>query len=320
MNPAIERRYRRVLRWYPRSWRERHGDVMISTLFEVAAAEGRREPRRRDLANLAIAGLAARLGVFLPSSARDVISTAALGFGSVLAVVFFLVHTWSPWAPLDEFAAAVYPSFGPFVNPGVVLYGIWVVALVLGVLGSHRALRFTMIAAFFAPLGLRLANYLQGDVWLGPTATTLGVFTMLALIVLCGTPRRPSGIAISALVASVGSVVVYGAQLTQGRYVDDRWFWSEMAWSYTTAMVVLVGISISIGLGIARRGGTAILVLASTAPWLAIWCIGALKADPWNTLGLTSILLIGVAVVLGGRLAIQRSRGVLQSNPTSARR
>jgi len=93
------------------------------------------------------------------------------------------------WAGLDMYTAAIYPSFGPFVNPGVLVYAIWVGALVLCLLSWHRVLRYVRLAAVIAPLLLRFINRLQGDIWLGPTATTLGFFSPLALCVLIGLHR-----------------------------------------------------------------------------------------------------------------------------------
>lgn len=129
MTASMEQRYRRALRWYPRKWREEQGDVVISTLLDVADGEHRRTPRIPELLNLAATGIATRVGGVLPVGARDAISTAALGSGAVLAVVFLIVHTWSPWAGLNIHLVGAFPTFGPFMNPGVLLYGIWVVGL-----------------------------------------------------------------------------------------------------------------------------------------------------------------------------------------------
>ena len=320
MSAAIEQRYRSALRWYPRSWRDQHGDVVISTLLDVADGERRTVPRRSELLNLAAIGLATRLGILLSAGARDGISTVALGSGAVFAVVFFIFHTWSPWAGLDMYTAVIYPSFGPFVNPGVLVYAIWVGALVLGLLSWHRILRYLLIAAVIAPLLLRLINRLQGDIWLGPTATTLGFFSLLALCVLIGTPRRPDRIAIAAATTSAGLYIVYALEwVPRPYYVADRFFWSEIGWSYSVALVVLVGVIAGICLGIARRPTAALTVLGSVVPWVAIWCIGALRSDLWNSLAVMCLLLVAVGFALACRLAVQRSREAFHSNQAASK-
>ncbi len=47
----LERRYRRLLAFYPRPFRREHGEEMLAVLLE-SAAEGQRWPRLGDSANL----------------------------------------------------------------------------------------------------------------------------------------------------------------------------------------------------------------------------------------------------------------------------
>lgn len=41
-NPRLERRYRRLLAFYPRSYREQHGDDMVGVLMDGAGSDQRR--------------------------------------------------------------------------------------------------------------------------------------------------------------------------------------------------------------------------------------------------------------------------------------
>lgn len=316
MTAAMEQRYRRALRWYPRKWREEQGDVVISTLLDVAAGEDRTTTRLPELLNLAATGIATRIGGVVPTGTRDRISTVALGSGAVLAVVFLIVHTWSPWADLSIDLGGAFPTLGPFANPGVFLYGIWVVGLVFGMLAWHRALQYTMIAAVIVPLILRLVNHLQGDTWPGPATTTLGFFLMLALCVLAGTPARPSRIAVIAAVTLAASYIVYAVNgVPEAHYVDDRYFWSGMAWSYGVVLMIFVGLMAAIFLGIARQRELALLVLGALVPWAIIAYAGAFRSDAWNTLGVTCLVIVAAGIALAGRLAIRRSRqGPLPEN------
>lgn len=316
MSGELEKRYRGALRWYPHGWREQQGDVVISTLLDVADGECRTAPRRGELLNLAAAGIASRVGVYLPARARDQISTVALGTGAVLALVFLVVHTWSPWASWESvYAAANYSGFGPFANPGILVYGIWVVAFVVGLLRKYRVLRYMMHVAVVAPLLLRLINRLQGDFWFGPTATTLVFFSLLALGVLIGTPHRPRRIVTAAGTTLAASCMVFALNgVPRTYFVDDRFFWWAIVWTPGVALVVFAGLIIGIGLGIAKRPETAIVALGSVVPWVAIWSIGALRTDLGSTLAVMSLLLGASGVAFAGRLAIRRSRDALGSS------
>ena len=89
MSADLERRYRRALGWYPRSWREKNADVVAGTLLDVADAEHRTRPRRGELANLAASGISTRLGVLLEPWARNAISTIALARAVAYPLAYF---------------------------------------------------------------------------------------------------------------------------------------------------------------------------------------------------------------------------------------
>lgn len=61
MTGLDERRFRRLLRWYPRAWRRRHGEVVLSTLLDAAEADGRTAPTAAETRRAAAHGTAARL-------------------------------------------------------------------------------------------------------------------------------------------------------------------------------------------------------------------------------------------------------------------
>jgi hypothetical protein len=62
MTTSLERRYRRLLRAYPATYRRRRGDELLATLLE-AAAPGQRYPTLRETLGLLGGGLSARAGV-----------------------------------------------------------------------------------------------------------------------------------------------------------------------------------------------------------------------------------------------------------------
>jgi hypothetical protein len=67
----LERKYRRLLAWYPREFRDENGPEMLAVLMACAAA-GRRRPGLAQAADLIRGGLRMRLFPSVPRSARTV--------------------------------------------------------------------------------------------------------------------------------------------------------------------------------------------------------------------------------------------------------
>jgi hypothetical protein len=305
----MEQRYRRALLWYPRKWQRENADVVVSTLLDMADGAGRSAPRRSELLHLAMSGVAFRVGVFLSSAARDGISTIALGSGAMFAVAFFVVHTWSPWSPPDLRSGPNFQGFGPFVNAGLIIYALWVGAFLFGLVGMQRAVRGVMIVAVVAPTVLGLLNRLQSDIRFGPTSTTLAFFTLLALLVLVGTPRDVQRLSLVALATTVALLAVeVRIGVPASAFLDDRYFWHEAGSLFNVTSLVVIGLFVAIALGIARRGTWAQIVLGSLIPWAGVWCAAAIRVSYWDAFGFLCLLLATAAVSAAGVLAIRRSR------------
>lgn len=60
---SLERRYRSLLRWYPRAWRSSHGEVLLGTLLDAAEAEDRTFPTAAEAWSIRWAGLGERFTV-----------------------------------------------------------------------------------------------------------------------------------------------------------------------------------------------------------------------------------------------------------------
>ncbi|MEU1391619.1 MULTISPECIES: hypothetical protein [unclassified Nonomuraea] len=77
----LERRYRRLLRWYPREHRERHEEEMLNVLM-ATARPGQRHPEPRDVLDLVKGGAAIRVRwAFGPESMtrwRDAVRVVAV--------------------------------------------------------------------------------------------------------------------------------------------------------------------------------------------------------------------------------------------------
>jgi hypothetical protein len=87
--PDLERRYRRLLAWYPSGYRSRHGEEMIGVLI-ASAHEGQRRPQPAEALDLIAGGLRIRLRAALgwrPGQA----SRDALAIFSVCMPVIWLI-------------------------------------------------------------------------------------------------------------------------------------------------------------------------------------------------------------------------------------
>jgi hypothetical protein len=67
----LERAYRRLLAWYPRAFREEHGQEILAVLM-AGAPDGQRRPGLAESADLIRSGLWMRLRPSVPRSARTV--------------------------------------------------------------------------------------------------------------------------------------------------------------------------------------------------------------------------------------------------------
>ncbi|MCW4385550.1 hypothetical protein OH146_07160 [Salinibacterium sp. SYSU T00001] len=311
MSAALEQRYRRALRWYPTRWRERHGEVVLSTLLDGADAEGRATPARGELLNLAVTGVATRGSAVLPTGVRDLISTAALATGTVLAVAFFTVFSWAPWATVTDWEMIARGSFGPFINPGPLVYALWPIALSLFLLRRYAAMRWVLGLAVLVPPLLRLSNWLQGDVWFGPMATTLGMFMLLAAATLLGTPSRGARMLVAiGFATAVASVMLAASGSIQGYVVWERAFW--MLHTSPIEWIVLGMLALAVVLGIARRPSDALFSLTLVGPWAVVVGAAAVRTDPHAAAGLAFYAVVLIAAASLVALAIRRSRDALR--------
>ncbi|WP_238015465.1 hypothetical protein KZZ52_11660 [Dactylosporangium sp. AC04546] len=95
MTDVLARRYRALLRAYPRSYREQRGDELLGTLLD-AAPPGRRRPAAREAVSLLREGFALRAGLgslHTPAAFwRD-----GLHIGALLLLLATLTDAATPW-------------------------------------------------------------------------------------------------------------------------------------------------------------------------------------------------------------------------------
>lgn len=86
MTGELDRRYGRLLRWYPRGWLHADRGVLLGMLLEDARAAGRRRPSAAECASIALHGLAERITL----RAGRIAAVAAAVIAVITAGLFFV--------------------------------------------------------------------------------------------------------------------------------------------------------------------------------------------------------------------------------------
>ncbi|MDR6867415.1 hypothetical protein J2Y69_002018 [Microbacterium resistens] len=86
MMDAVQARFARLLRWYPKSWRMHSGEVLLSAMLDEAARQGRDRPTLAEQWLAGIYGLGARLNARLASvcavAALLMVALASIGLSA----------------------------------------------------------------------------------------------------------------------------------------------------------------------------------------------------------------------------------------------
>ncbi|MET7803911.1 hypothetical protein [Micromonospora chersina] len=190
----LERRYRWLLRAYPRAYRQYRADEMLETL--LATADDTRRPSLREAAALVVGGLRARTGV------DRLGSRSALGHSALrLSALSLLVYGLTLWAGGPISFLVTMLSEGPY-NPGrswfIVIPALLTIALFAAAWGSYRlAFAATMLTVVAQHRSANGGNYsgwflsvydLQYAMVPEPWPALLA---SLALLLLLRAPRTP---------------------------------------------------------------------------------------------------------------------------------
>jgi hypothetical protein len=203
---ALERRYRALLRAYPRAYRAERGDEIVGTLLDDSRPD-QQWPSRRDVGALVLGGLRQRTGADrLPPG-------AALRDGLYLALIMILTGD----------AVAVFPVRLATVHVSVHSVALTAVAALAALLVRWRA------------IGLVLVVLTSVQAWLGTypglraeraasEAPTLAVVAVFAIV--AWRARRAGRAPVRLPAPLVVAAVVLAAALQRAQVADpfqDRW-------------------------------------------------------------------------------------------------
>ncbi len=267
---ALARRYRAALRWYPRRWRNQHGEDMVGTLLDVADGEGRSHPSAGELVDLRWRGVVERVNVLLPERVRALAASLATGAGAAFAVVYFVFVTWVPWGVSGPFDARS-PMFGPFWNAGV-LVAVPMVLVALAALGGWRA--GAHLAGLLVVLGVVMTRLVvqATDNWNGPGSTTLVTALLLVVVTSLGDPRNRVALTASAGVVGVGLTTFALLRLPSGNpfeltLLGDGGWWTMVASPWMLAGAALIVAAAVVVLALRGADVVAAAIAVGWLPW-----------------------------------------------------
>jgi hypothetical protein len=180
---ALERRYRRLLAWYPAEHRRTYGDEMIGVLL-AATPQGRRRPRAGDVADMIRGGLRTRLRLG-PARSADVCWRDSLAVASAVIPAFLVVCELAYFA---YFADVEYKQSGldvvprlPYVTGNLVILAIIVAFIVLPPVLAYRGFRPAALAVCLVQI--LFYNYLTISTF-DTKVATIGIAPPFALACL----------------------------------------------------------------------------------------------------------------------------------------
>ncbi|GAA2376034.1 hypothetical protein Cme02nite_10380 [Catellatospora methionotrophica] len=286
---ALERRYRRLMLWYPRSYRDSRGDEIVSTLLDLAPP-GQRWPTAVEAADLIEGGLRRRLGVAtvdgLDEGLRRAAPVALALLGGAAAFLWWRVEPLGP------------PTLGPAA------YAAWLLACAVALLAPARwtrpALATALAVTMTLPAVAPLTPYARPPVWV------LMTFSVFGVIALAGTGPWSRDLERRAAPALGAIAVACGAHLVAQAWPDPLVGYYQPAFAQLGLVVAAaVGALAALALTAPRHDAPprsqlwATLLIALPGAWL-----GPFDTDTWRAttalppFGRLAQVLLGTTLVL----------------------
>jgi hypothetical protein len=266
---ALERRYRRLLAWFPAEHRRTYGEEMMGVLL-ASAPDGQHRPGPGDIVNLVSSGLRTRLRNWSGVEAVDSKWGDALAAFSVVAPIAMI------WLLADQFRSAWWDWAQVHVSPGgygsqyrqmmatdVIAVGVagvvtvaLVVALAIYPALARRGHRAPMALALItlALLGLVANVYLNARGSLDgnpPTGNT--VFLALESIALIIAPQPGRGWRVLKVKGLITVVALAGLGFLADQLSLSGWIYPSPLLIRTAVAVVGLALALIFGSGAHKR-------------------------------------------------------------------
>jgi hypothetical protein len=299
---ALERRYRRLLAWFPAEHRREYGEEMISVLLS-STPEGRRRPRLADAFDLMTGGLRARFrrrGAGLSDAHwPDALAVCSVALPVTLLAALAVNYLWNLLPALDFYGVS------DFYLPAL--------ALALPPLIALRYRRTAAVAALVAAVWFWFLLLRSLTVWIDGLEASYCVALLVQVIALAGSPgpRRAA-----AIMTWKTWLVLSAAGITMGA-ASIYYPWSLHTWQ-AAAVVFAFLAAVGAGLVVTLPTPTALrllLLLAVPAVPCAVWVLqftaamaGNASPDPFPLLAFLPVLLLACVSALSARRARHGSK------------
>lgn len=281
--------WRRALRAYPSSWRDRHGEAMLGTLLDEAEAQGRDEPSRGERIALMRSGLAVRILGWMPQPAREAVATASAATGFALAMVFAVFSGFGE--RVDWRLPPEGQNLDPQASPGLIAAGLWAIAFVLILCGATRAARIALTATAVAGVGVFV--HAQLDPLAGPRAIVTVTLTVFALLVLLAPVRARLAAGVTAAVTT-GILLFFHLSFEVPPGSPSDAIWTRVLTAEFTGFLAGAVWVLALLTAIVRARTVAPLVAAVAGVWTIVWLI---RLTMWDVA--TGMLGLAVVVAVG---------------------
>ncbi len=309
----LERRYRKLILAYPRWYRQRRGEEMLTTLLE-GSRPGQRHPAPGQAVALLVHGAATRLdlgeggalGATAGAAASPSLAAAAMLSATALAFGEVLNARPAGWPPLHR--------MGPFLTLGWVAYLAWIGAFVLDLVTASRLQR---PAVGFA-VTVTVLVVPVGDAF-GPGRPLVSV---LAALVVLGLPSllrpgwtraRPSARSVAlaaaatlALLAATGAVALTQSSQYSGVLAGYGFYqvWLGRVLAAWTPGIMLATAAAVVALAVTHRPTLAATLGAWTLPWLVL----SVGHAPRPITRIVSLVLFGLLMASAAAIAAGSQR------------
>jgi hypothetical protein len=169
----------KLLRFYPKAYREERGEEIVATLQEAAEA---RVPRVSlgDQISVALYGVRVRLGLTSETMFGKALDIAAIP-GLVMGAFFGVYLLISGDLPVVS-SRFFYPHFGPFLTVGPLLYLVWILGVVVVFEWPQYRRRVAGVCMTLTIVGELLAKLVHRNpnIWEIAILVSLGLPSLLA--------------------------------------------------------------------------------------------------------------------------------------------
>jgi hypothetical protein len=305
-------RPQKLLKFYPKAYREERGEEIVATLQEAAEA---RVPRvsLSDQISVALYGVRIRLGLTSETMFGKALDIAAIP-GLVMGAFFGAYLLISGDLPVVT-SRFFYPHFGPFLTVGPVLYLVWILGVVVvfewpqyrrRIAGACMTL--TIVGELLAKLAHRNPN-----AWEIAILVSLGLPSLLAPDVYV-TRRR-------ILPSLCVGVATFATLFVETNTRVNPGFFNSFYWSGTYELVrrqpyvdVLL-LALFAVLWFAKRREVASAVLILSSPWIIVgvaypMSLQYLHVDTLNVIALIAWAVGMVCIVTTSRYRPQSPASV----------